>query len=75
MKKLKKVQKKEILNNILEEILFIQDVIYSCKTLDQYNVAIDWSSRWKESRKNYMLKKGFSKQDVNKIYNFKHSKF
>ncbi len=55
---MKKRQKEiQILNELLNELQFVRRVIQSSKTGKQLEIAIDWTNRWKHSRKKWIESK------------------
>mgnify|MGYP000169749768 CR=1 FL=1 len=65
-------EEKKILENILLELEHVISVISSCKSKEQFDVAMDWSMRWRLSRMNLLKNAGYSKNKVEEIFNMKH---
>tara|TARA_A100001037_G_scaffold290408_1_gene303226 strand:+ start:13393 stop:13623 length:231 start_codon:yes stop_codon:yes gene_type:complete len=66
------VKSKEVLIRVLTELKYIEDVILSCETLDQYSNAINWFKRWSDSRKKILLNLGLDNVEVEKLFKMKH---
>jgi Ser-tRNA(Ala) deacylase AlaX len=54
------------------EIDYVKKVILSCQSQEQFNIAIDWSKRWKNSRKDLLIKIGFNEKLIENAFEMKH---
>ena len=63
---------KEVLIRVLTELKYIEGVILSCETLDQYSNAINWFKRWSDSRKKILLNLGLNNSEVENLFKMKH---
>ena len=46
-----------ILNDLLDELQFVKKVITSCETGTQLEIALNWTNRWKQNRREWIESK------------------